>query len=144
MITGKHMTLMKDGAILCNTGHFDVEVSVTELERLAKSKREMRPNNTEYTLADGRRLYLLAEGRLVNLGAAEGHPSEVMDMSFANQFLSLIHLAKEGKNLKAGVYDVPKKLDQEVARIKLQTMGMEIDELTPEQDRYIRGYGAGT
>jgi len=144
VITGRHMTLMKNGAILCNTGHFDVEVSVAELERLAKSKREMRPNNTEYTLADGRRLYLLAEGRLVNLGAAEGHPSEVMDMSFANQFLSLIHLVKEGKNLKAGVYDVPKELDQEVARIKLQTMGMEIDELTPEQVRYIRGYGAGT
>lgn len=144
VITGKHMTLMKDGAILCNTGHFDVEVSVTELERLAKSKREMRPNNTEYTLADGRRLYLLAEGRLVNLGAAEGHPSEVMDMSFANQFLSLIHLAKEGKNMKAGVYDVPKELDQEVARIKLQMMGMEIDALTPEQVRYIRGFGAGT
>lgn len=144
VITGKHMSLMKDGVILCNTGHFNVEVSVSELERLAKSKREIRPNNMEYTLADGRRLYLLAEGRLVNLGAAEGHPSEVMDMSFANQFLSLIYLAKEGKNLKAGVYDVPKELDREVAKIKLQTMGFEIDELTPEQVRYIRGYGAGT
>jgi adenosylhomocysteinase len=144
VISGKHMTLMKDGVILCNTGHFNVEVSVNELERLARSKREIRPNNVEYNLADGRRLYLLAEGRLVNLAAAEGHPSEVMDMSFADQFLSLIHLAKEGKKLKPGVYEVPKELDTEVARIKLETMGMRIDELTPEQVRYVRGYAAGT
>ncbi len=144
VITGKQMNLMKDGAILCNTGHFNVEVSVTDLEQLAKGKREIRPNNMEYTLANGRRLYLLAEGRLVNLGAAEGHPSEVMDMSFADQFLSLVHLAKEGRKMKPGVYDVPKELDREVARIKLQSMGMEIDQLTPEQNRYIRGYGAGT
>ena len=144
VITRKHMNLMKDGAILSNTGHFNVEVSVNDLERLARSKREIRPNNMEYTLTDERRFYLLAEGRLVNLGAAEGHPSEVMDMSFANQFLSIIHLTKEGKNLKADIYDVPKELDREVARIKLQTMGIEIDELTPEQVRYIRGYGAGT
>jgi adenosylhomocysteinase len=144
VITGKEMNLMKDGVILCNTGHFNVEVSVSDLERIAKSKREIRPNNVEYTLADGRRLYLLAEGRLVNLGAAEGHPSEVMDMSFADQFLSLIHLAKEGKAMKPGVYEVPKELDREVARMKLQTMGMDIDALTPEQVRYVRGYGAGT
>ncbi len=144
VITGKQMNLMKDGAILCNTGHFNVEVSVTDLEQLAKDKREIRPNNMEYTLANGRRLYLLAEGRLVNLGAAEGHPSEVMDMSFADQFLSLVHLAKEGKTMKPGVYDVPKELDREVARIKLQSMGMEIDQLTPEQNRYVRGYGPGT
>jgi adenosylhomocysteinase len=144
VITGKQMNLMKDGAILCNTGHFNVEVSVTDLEQLAKGKREIRPNNMEYTLANGRRLYLLAEGRLVNLGAAEGHPSEVMDMSFADQFLSLIYLAKEGRKMKPGVYDVPKELDREVARIKLQSMGMKIDQLTSEQNRYIRGYGAGT
>jgi len=144
VITGKQMNLMKDGAILCNTGHFNVEVSVTDLEQLAKDKREIRPNNMEYTLANGRRLYLLAEGRLVNLGAAEGHPSEVIDMSFADQFLSLVYLAKEGKTMKPGVYDFPKELDREVARIKLQSMGMEIDQLTPEQNRYVRGYGAGT
>ena len=144
VITRKQMNLMKDGAILCNTGHFNVEVSVTDLEQLAKGKREIRPNNMEYTLANGRRLYLLAEGRLVNLGAAEGHPSEVMDMSFADQFLSLVYLAKEGKTMKPGVYAFPKELDREVARIKLQSMGMEIDQLTPEQNRYIRGYGAGT
>jgi len=144
VITEKEMKLMKDGVILCNTGHFNVEVSVTDLERIAKSKREIRPNNMEYTLADGRRLHLLAEGRLVNLGAAEGHPSEVMDMSFADQFLSLIHLAKEGKKMKPGVYEVPKELDREVALMKLQTMGMDIDKLTPEQVRYIGGYGEGT
>ena len=144
VITSKHLNVMKDGAILCNTGHFNVEVSVSDLEKLAKAKREMRANNTEYTLADGRRLYLLAEGRLVNLAAAEGHPSEVMDMSFANQFLSLIHLAKEGKNMKPGVYEVPKELDRQVARIKLQTMGMNLDELSPEQTRYVQGYGEGT
>ena len=144
VITEKEMKLMKDGVILCNTGHFNVEVSVTDLERIAKNKREIRPNNMEYPLADGRRLHLLAEGRLVNLGAAEGHPSEVMDMSFADQFLSLIHLAKEGKNMKPGVYEVPKELDREVAMMKLQTMGMDIDKLTPEQVRYIGGYGEGT
>ena len=144
VICGEHMNLMKDGVILCNTGHFNVEVSVSDLERLAKSKREIRPNNLEYKLADGRRLYLLAEGRLVNLGAAEGHPSEVMDMSFADQFLSLIYLAKNGKTMKPGVYDVPKELDAEVARTKLETMRMEIDELTADQVRYIGGYGAGT
>lgn len=144
VICGEHMNLMRDGAVLCNTGHFNVEVSVSDLERLAKSKREIRPNNLEYKLADGRRLYLLAEGRLVNLGAAEGHPSEVMDMSFADQFLSLIYLAKNGKTMKPGVYDVPKELDAQVARTKLETMRMEIDELTAEQVRYIRGYGAGT
>lgn len=144
VITGRHMNLMKDGAVLCNTGHFNVEVSVSDVERMATGKREIRLNNIEYKLADGRRLYLLAEGRLVNLGAAEGHPSEVMDMSFANQFLSLIHLAREGKRLKPGVYNVPQEQDREVARIKLQTMGMEIDELTQEQVRYVQGYGAGT
>ena len=144
VITSKHMDVMKDGVILCNTGHFNVEVSVSDLERLAESKREIRPNNTEYKLRNGRRLYLLAEGRLVNLGAAEGHPSEVMDMSFANQFLSLIHLAKEGKNMKPGVYEVPEEQDQLVASIKLRTMGMKTDQLTSEQTRYLEGYGAGT
>jgi len=144
VICGEHMNLMKDGVILCNTGHFNVEVSVSDLERLAKSKREIRPNNLEYKLADGRRLYLLAEGRLVNLGAAEGHPSEVMDMSFADQFLSLVYLAKNGKTMKPGVYDVPKELDAQVAKTKLETMRMEIDELTADQVRYIGGYGAGT
>jgi len=144
VITDKHMKRMKDGAILCNTGHFNVEISVKDLERLAKKKQEIRPNNTEYTLRDGRRLYLLAEGRLVNLGAAEGHPSEVMDMSFATQFLSLIYLAEKGRGLQPGVYKVPQEYERQIARTKLETMGMRIDTLTNEQDRYLRDYRAGT
>jgi len=104
----------------------------------------MRPNNVEYRLKDGRRLYLLAEGRLVNLVAAEGHPSEVMDMSFANQFLSVLHLIKEGRSLKPDVYEVPREQDMTVARIKLETMNIKIDELTPKQKDYIASYQAGT
>lgn len=144
VITDKHMKRMKDGAILCNTGHFNVEISVKDLERLAKKKQEIRPNNTEYTLRGGGKLYLLAEGRLVNLGAAEGHPSEVMDMSFATQFLSLIYLAEKGGNLQPGVYKVPEEYEKQIARTKLETMGMKIDTLTSEQDRYLRDYRAGT
>ena len=144
VVTGKHMKRMKDGAILCNTGHFDVEVSVKDLDRLASKKQEIRPNNTEYTMRDGRKLYLLAEGRLVNLGAAEGHPSEVMDMSFATQFLSLIYLSEKGRDLQPGVYPVPDECEREIARIKLETMGMKVDTLTTEQDRYLHEYQAGT
>lgn len=144
VITDKHIKRMKDGAILCNTGHFNVEISLKDLERLTKKKQEIRLNNTEYTLRDGRRLYLLAEGRLVNLGAAEGHPSEVMDMSFATQFLSLIYLAEKGRNLQPGVYKVPQEYERQIARTKLETMGMRIDTLTNEQDRYLRDYRAGT
>jgi len=144
VITSDHMKTMKDGTILCNTGHFNVEVSVQDLERMAVKKREVRPNNVEYTLRDGRRLYLLAEGRLVNLAAAEGHPSEIMDMSFANQFLSLLHLAKEGKTMGPGVYNVSKEQDQEVARMKLETMGIQVDTLTSEQEKYLRSFKEGT
>lgn len=143
-ITEKHMNRMKDGAILSNTGHFNVEVSVKDLEHLAKRKREIRPNNTEYTLKDGRRLYLLAEGRLVNLAAAEGHPSEVMDMSFATQFLSLVYLTEKGRQLKPGVYEVPAEYEREIATTKLDTMGMRIDSLSSEQDRYLHEYQSGT
>jgi len=139
-----HMEKMKDGAILCNTGHFNIEVSTQDLERMAVKKRDIRPNNVEYTLGDGRRLYLLAEGRLVNLAAAEGHPSEIMDMSFANQFLSLLHLAKSGRMMKPGVYNVSKEQDQEVARTKLETMGLRIDSLTTEQETYLRSFREGT
>ena len=144
VIMEDHMSRMTDGAVLCNAGHFNVEVSVSDLERMAKSKREMRGSNTEYTLANGRRLYLLAEGRLVNLAAAEGHPSEVMDMSFANQFLSLIYLAKYHKSLEPTVHDVPPEQDREVARMKLKSSGIEIDQLTPQQERYLKGYMEGT
>ena len=144
ILTREHMCQMRDSAIICNAGHFNVEVSVEDLEEMAECKREMRPNNVEYRLKDGRRLYLLAEGRLVNLVAAEGHPSEVMDMSFANQFLSVLHLIKEGRSLKPDVYEVPREQDMTVARIKLETMNIKIDELTPKQKDYIASYQAGT
>ena len=114
---------MKDGAIVCNTGHYDCEINLGDLEARAKGKREIRPTNEEYTLKDGRRIYVLAQGRLVNLAAAEGHPSEVMDMSFANQYLALCKLASDGKSMKPGVYELPPEQDQELARIKLATRG---------------------
>jgi adenosylhomocysteinase len=139
----EHMQKMKDGAIMCNSGHFNVEISIPDLESLSKSKRTMRPNMEEYTLKDGRVLYLLAEGRLVNLAAAEGHPSEVMDMSFANQALCSEFIAKSAK-LQTKVYAVPKEIDEKVAELKLKTMNIKIDELTAEQKRYLSTWEMGT
>src|SRR5215831_797148 len=144
ILVSRHFEVMKDGAIICNTGHYDCEINIPELEARARGKREIRANNEEYTLKDGRRVYLLAKGRLVNLAAAEGHPSEVMDMSFANQFLSLVRLAKEGKALKPNVYDISSEQDQELALLKLQTQGIHIDELTEDQRKYATDYSAGT
>lgn len=144
VIRGEHIESMKDGTILANAGHFNVEVSVSDLEQLAHSKREIRPNNTEYRLSDGRRIYLIAEGRLVNLVAAEGHPSEVIDMSFANQFMSVITLVKNAGKLEPKVYDVPREQDMEIARLKLETMGIKIDRLNPEQEKYLKSFGMGT
>jgi adenosylhomocysteinase len=144
VIVDRHFRSMKDGAIVCNTGHYDCEINLPELAALAKTVREMRPNNEEHTLADGRRIYVLAKGRLVNLAAAEGHPSEVMDMSFANQFLAMLRLAREGRNLKPEVYVLPPEQDQELARLKLETMGIAIDALTAEQKSYADDYSAGT
>ncbi|MCS7169890.1 MAG: adenosylhomocysteinase [Candidatus Kapabacteria bacterium] len=147
VIRRHHFELMKDGAILCNTGHYDVEINLLELEEMVLRKRELRPNCTEYVLRDGKRLYVLAQGRLVNLAAAEGHPSEVMDMSFANQFLAHLHLVelhKQGKRLPIDVLPIPPEQDELVARMKLETMGIRIDELTPEQLRYRSNYLAGT
>ncbi len=144
VITKSHFAQMKDGAILANAGHFNVEVSASDLENLAQKKREIRPDNVEYALPGGKRVYLLAEGRLVNLSAAEGHPSEVMDMSFANQFLSILKLANEGSAMKPGVYEIPRSQDEEVARLKLQSMGISIDALTPEQRKYLAGWEQGT
>lgn len=144
VIVDRHFRSMKDGAVICNTGHYDCEINIPQLEKLAKSKREIRPNNHEYTLGKGRRIYLLAQGRLVNLAAAEGHPSEVMDMSFANQFLSMIHLAKNGAKLGHDVHEIPEGQDEFVASLKLSTMGFEIDTLTPEQLAYRDDYSAGT
>ncbi|HEU5060262.1 MAG TPA: adenosylhomocysteinase, partial [Kofleriaceae bacterium] len=130
ILVGRHFDVMKDGAVICNTGHYDCEINIGDLEARARSKREIRPNNEEYTLKDGRRIYLLAKGRLINLAAAEGHPSEVMDMSFANQFLALCALAKDGKKLEKQVYSLPPEQDQELAQLKLATMGLKIDALT--------------
>lgn len=144
VIVGRHFSSMKDGAIVCNTGHYDVEINIPELKALARSVRDVRTGNEEYTLADGRRIYLLVQGRLVNLAGAEGHPSEVMDMSFANQALGLIRMANEGKSLNADVYDISKEQDQQLAGLKLSLLNLTIDKLTPEQKAYLDDYAAGT
>jgi len=144
VVRAEHMEAMKDGAILCNAGHFDVEVSVRDLERISVSKRRVKPYVDEYRLRDGRRLYLLAEGRLVNLVAAEGHPSEVMDMSFSNQALCVKHLIENRGKLKPSVYDVPLEIDRAVAKLKLETLGVRIDSLTEEQIVYLSSFEYGT
>ncbi len=144
VITGEHFKVMKDGAILANSGHFNVEINIPELESLASKKRQMRPFVTEYALPDGRCLYLLGEGRLINLAAAEGHPASVMDMSFANQALCLEHLVKSRGKLKPAVYTVPVVIDKEVARLKLKAMGIKIDRLTREQKKYLTSWDEGT
>jgi adenosylhomocysteinase len=135
---------MKDGAILSNTGHFNVEIDIPALEELALSRRAARPNVEEFELRDGRRLYLIADGRLVNLAAAEGHPAAVMDMSFANQALSAEFVVNHAAELEPRVYDVPAEIDREIARLKLETMGVEIDRLTEEQARYLASWDEGT
>ncbi len=147
VIRGHHFVAMKDGAVVCNTGHYDVEINLGELAEVASDVRTVRDNNREYTLDNGKRVYVLADGRLVNLAAAEGHPSEVMDMSFANQFmahLNLVRLHESGGDLSPRVIDLPEALDQEIARIKLETMGIAIDALTEEQEVYATDYSAGT
>jgi adenosylhomocysteinase len=144
IIDSKHMMAMKDGAILANSGHFNVEINIPVLEKLAVNKRQIRNSVEEYTLADQRKIYLLGEGRLINLAAAEGHPASVMDMSFANQALCAEYMAKKGKELKPQVYTVPEELDNEVGRLKLQAMGIAIDTLTPQQRKYLESWEAGT
>jgi adenosylhomocysteinase len=139
-----HFERMKDGAILANTGHFNVEIEIPALRGLAVETREARAQVDEYTLADGRRVYLIADGRLVNLAAAEGHPAIVMDMSFANQALSAEWVVANGASLERRVYDVPKAIDDEIARLKLETMAIEIDTLTEEQARYLASWDEGT
>lgn len=136
--------LMKDGAIFCNSGHFNVEISIEALKKLAKSRRVIRDFVEEFTLRNGRRVYLLGEGRLINLAAAEGHPSAVMDMSFANQALCAEHMAKNHRKLDKKVYSVPEKIDREIARLKLKSMGIKIDILTPAQKRYLKSWEEGT
>jgi adenosylhomocysteinase len=144
VITRKHIESMQDGAVLANAGHFNVEIWIPDLEEASANKRQIRENVEEYTLRNGRRIYLLAEGRLVNLAAAEGHPSEVMDMSFSNQALSAEYLSKNGRTLKPDVYLVPQDIDNLVAELKLESMGIKIDQLTEEQKKYLVGWGEGT
>ena len=144
VIRREHFERMKDGAIVCNSGHFNVEIDIPALESLAVEKRRVRPFVDEYRMEDGRRIYLLAEGRLVNLSAAEGHPASVMDMSFANQALSAEYLVKEGKSLKPDVYVVPEHIDRNVAELKLNALGIEIDRLTEEQIEYLNSWEMGT
>ena len=143
VVDGKHMEAMKDGAIMANSGHFNVEVNIPALEEMSTGKRRLRPSLDEYQLRDGRKLYLLGEGRLVNLAAAEGHPSEVMDMSFADQSL-VAEWLWEGEKLEPRVYEVPKHIDETVAKLKLDGMGIEIDVLTEEQERYLTSWKEGT
>lgn len=154
VVRAEHFVKMKDGAVVCNSGHFNVELEITRrdangnltggLEKLAVKKRTIREFVEEYTLADGKRINLLGEGRLVNLAAAEGHPSSVMDMSFANQALAAEYLAKHARELECQVYPVPKDIDREIARLKLRAMGVEIDTLTPEQEEYLASWEMGT
>jgi adenosylhomocysteinase len=144
VIARSHIELMKDGAILCNTGHFNVEIDIPALRSLATETREARQFVEEFTLADGRRLYLLADGRLVNISAAEGHPALVMDMSFANQALSTEWAVQHAASLERKVYPVPREIDEEIARLKLGTMGISIDELTEEQEKYLASWDEGT
>ncbi|MBU4445594.1 adenosylhomocysteinase [bacterium] len=144
VIVKRHFEKMKDGAIVCNTGHYDCEINLSDLEELTESKKEIRPNCVQYTLKNGKRIFILCEGRLVNLVAAEGHPSEVMDMSFANQFMAMMFLAKNAGKLENKVYDISEEQDQEIAALKLKTMGLNIDYLTEEQIRYITAYSEGT
>jgi adenosylhomocysteinase len=144
VINRAHFLAMKDGAIIANSGHFNVEVDIPALERLASGKRTVRPFVEEYRLKGGKRLFLLGEGRLINLAAAEGHPAMVMDMSFANQSLCVEFLRKQARTLKKDVYVVPQHIDKQVARLKLASMGIRIDTLTPEQERYLRTWSEGT
>jgi len=145
VIRAEHFKKMKDGAILCNSGHFNVEIDIPALRKLAKKlRRGVRNCVDEYTLGDGRRIYLLAEGRLINLAAAEGHPACVMDMSFAVQALATEWVLKNRGNLRPGVYDVPAAIDEKVAKLKIKAMGFSIDRLTPEQKRYLASWQMGT
>jgi adenosylhomocysteinase len=144
VIRGEHMRLMKDGAVLANAGHFNVEISVRDLERMAVAKRTVRPGVEEYRLPDGRRVFLLCEGRLVNLAAAEGHPSEVMDMSFSNQALAAAYLVERKGQLAPGVYKLPKPIDYRIAKLKLESLNVKIERLTEEQKAYLRSWRLGT
>jgi len=144
VINKKHFLLMKDGAILANAGHFNVEIDLSSLSKISKRKTRIRSNMDEYFLSNGRRIYLLGEGRLINLAAAEGHPAQVMDMSFANQALSVEYIRKNCKKLENKVYKVPEEIDANIAHLKLKSMGIRIDKLTPQQKKYLASWELGT
>lgn len=137
VIRDRHFKVMKDGAMMANSGHFDVEINIPELEAMSKSRRKVRNNIEEFLQEDGRKLYLLAEGRLVNLAAGDGHPAEIMDLSFGVQFFSALHLLEHGKELEKGVHLMPDSINQRIAEIKLKSLGVSIDKLTPEQQAYL-------
>jgi adenosylhomocysteinase len=144
VISQEHFEKMKDGAVISNSGHFNVEIDIPALEKLSSGKKIARPFVDEFTMKDGRRLYLLGDGRLINLAAAEGHPASVMDMSFANQCLGAEYLLKNAKDLKPQVYGVPEHLDKQIAKLKLEAMGVQIDKLTPDQEHYLASWSEGT
>jgi adenosylhomocysteinase len=144
VIDRSHFEMMKDGAIIANSGHFNVEINIPALEKMSKEKRLVRPFVEQYVLADDRRINLLGEGRLINLAAAEGHPASVMDMSFANQALSVEYMVKNADKLEKKVYSVPAEIDREIARLKLDAMGVRVDKLTPEQEKYLHSWEEGT
>jgi adenosylhomocysteinase len=144
VIARDHFERLKSGAILCNSGHFNVEIDLETLGSMASGTRETRPFVEEFAMRDGRKVYVLGEGRLINLAAAEGHPASVMDMSFANQALSAEYMVKNHAKLEKKVYSVPEELDKQVAKMKLESMGFSIDRLTPEQEEYLAGWAEGT
>jgi len=144
VVRREHFARMKDGAILANSGHFNVEIELDALAAMAASRRVVRPFVEEFVIGGGRRIYVLGEGRLINLASAEGHPAAVMDMSFANQALSAEYVAKHGRSLNRKVYVVPREIDQEIARLKLASMDVQIDALTPEQEAYLASWTHGT
>jgi len=144
ILTHDHFERMKDGAVIANSGHFNVEIDIPALEKLSSSKKPVRPFVDEYAMKDGRKLYLLGEGRLINLAAAEGHPASVMDMSFANQALASEYLVKNASNLKHEVYSVPENIDRHIAKLKLDSMGIQVDKLTPDQEQYLASWSEGT
>jgi adenosylhomocysteinase len=144
VLSHEHFEKMKDGAVVSNSGHFNVEIDIPALERLSSSRKIARPFVEEFSMKDGRKLYLLGDGRLINLAAAEGHPASVMDMSFANQALASEYMVKHATELKNQVYSVPEHLDQQIAKLKLDSMGVLIDKLTPEQEHYLASWNEGT
>jgi adenosylhomocysteinase len=144
ILAHEHFEKMKDGAVISNSGHFNVEIDIPALEKLASSRKHVRPFVEEFSMKDGRKIYLLAEGRLINLAAAEGHPASVMDMSFANQALASEYMVKNASQLKAQVYSVPEAIDRQIAKLKLESMGIQVDKLTPDQEQYLASWSEGT